>query len=270
MSNNPLFSRHGGPDVRDGRPAPTSQRGLTLVELLVAMTLGLLILLAISSIYIGSRQTFRMQEENARLQESGRYALEVLGRSIRQAGFWNMPISPVDTETKFEPIAGGAVITGTNAVSPVSDTLTVEYDGVVGQSDCEGNGVANAVVRETYRRSGNELQCDGNADGTHQALVSDIEDLQILYGIDTNADQSADRYVATPANWGQVVSARVCVQARSANGVNNAPQTFLNCGGAMGTLTGAAAFTTAAAGDFRLRRSFVATYNLRNRVSLVP
>jgi type IV pilus assembly protein PilW len=251
-----------------GCHSPTRQHGFSLVEILVAMTLGLLILLAISSIYIGSRQTFRMQEENARLQESGRYALEVLGRSIRQAGFWNMPINPVATATAFV----GTAITGVDGGAG-ADTVTVQYDGLAGDRDCEGNALgANAVVQDAYRLNNAELQCDGNADGTvdHQALVADIENVQVLYGIDTNADQSADRYVATPANWGQVVSARVCVQARSANGVNNAPQTFLNCGGALGTLTGAAAFTTAAAGDFRLRRSFVATYNLRNRVSLVP
>jgi type IV pilus assembly protein PilW len=97
--------------------------------------------------------------------------------------------------------------------------------------------------------------------------VDNLEDLQILYGIDTiGGDKSADQYVAAPGNWGQVVSARVCVQARSPNNVNNAPQRFLNCGGALGTATGGAAFTTAGAGDLRLRRTFIATINLRNRV----
>jgi len=246
-----------------------SQQGFSLVEMMVAITLGLLILLAISSIYLGSRQTFRMQDDNARLQETGRFALEVLGRSIRQAGFWNMPISPVATATAF----GGTAITGVNGSGSTADTVTVQYDGLTNDRDCEGNALgANAVVQDAYRLNNNELQCDGNADGTvdHQALVSDIEDVQILYGIDTTNDQSADRYVAAPGNWAQVVSARVCVQARSPNSVNNAPQRFLNCGGALGTATGGAAFTTAGANDLRLRRTFVATYNLRNRVTNVP
>lgn len=245
-----------------------SQLGLTLVEMMVAMTLGLLILLAISSIYIGSRQTYRMQDDNARLQETGRYAIEVLGRSIRQAGFWNMPISPVATATGFS----GTAVNGVNNTSPTSDRITVQYDGLAGDRDCEGTVLgANAVVTEQYRRNGTNLVCDGvDANTTFSPLVSDIEDVQILYGIDTNADQSADRYVAAPGNWNQVVSARVCVQASSANSVNNAPQRFLNCGGALGTATGAAAFTTAGANDLRLRRTFIATYNLRNRVTNVP
>lgn len=256
--------------VRIKRNSRTQQLGFTLVELMIAITLGLLILLAIGSIYIGSRQTFRMQEENARLQETGRYALEVMGRSIRQAGFWNMPIDPVATETAFV----GTPITGVNAASPTPDTVTVQYDGLTGDRDCEGTVLAaNAVITDAYSldAANSELECDGvDAGNVSQPLVADIEDVQILYGVDTNNDQSADRYMATPANWGQVVSARVCVQARSTNNVNNAPQTYLNCAGALGTAAGAAAMTTAGAGDLQLRRTFVATYNLRNRVTNVP
>lgn len=262
----PVLVGRGGHRLTGAGPA---QAGLTLVEMMVAMTLGLLILLAVSSIYIGSRQTFRMQDDNARLQETGRFALEVLGRSIRQAGFWNMPINPVATATAFV----GTPITGVNGAGAVPDTITVQYDGVAGDRDCEGNALAaNAVVQDAYRLNNSELQCDGNADATvdHQALVSDIEDVQILYGIDINNDQSVDQYTAAPANWNQVFSARVCVQARSANHVNNAPQRFLNCGGALGTASGGAEFTTAGANDRRLRRTFVATFNLRNRVSNVP
>lgn len=249
------------------------QSGLTLVELLIAMALGLLVLLAVVSLYVGSRQTFRIQEDSARLQETGRYAIETLGRSIRQAGFWNMPINPVSTATGF----GGVAINGTNGAT---DTVTVQYDVLVGDRDCEGTVIDAAlftaiggVVTETYSLNGNNLVCEGvDADAAASPLVSDVEDLQILYGLNTDNDprQSVDQYQATPANWAQVVSARVCIQARSANNVSNGPQRFLNCGGALGTAAGAAAFTNAAAGDNTLRRAFVATFNLRNRVSSVP
>jgi type IV pilus assembly protein PilW len=254
----------------------TNQSGLTLVELLIAMTLGLVILLAIGSIYLGSRQTFRMQDENARLQETGRYALEVLGRSIRQAGFWDMPISPVATATAF----GGTPITGTNGAAAAPDTVTVQYDWTNGARACDGSsaGAAGNRIQDGFSlNAAGQLQCEGQiaaapiAPGAGQALVDNLEDLQILYGIDTNNDQSVDQYVAAPpANWNQVLTARVCVQARSANQVNTAPQRFLNCCGALGAPNCGAAFTTAAAGDLFLRRTFVATYNLRNRVTNVP
>ena len=279
MSRPTCMKRNVGPNMLAGHDhGPASQLGLNLIELMISMALGLLVLLAISSIYIGSRQTFRLQENNARLQETGRFAIEVLGRSVRQAGYWNMPISPVNTATAFVPLAGGAVITGTDGTAGAPDTVTVQYDGLAGDRDCEGNVLAaNAVVQDAYRLNSSQLQCDGNADGTvdHQALVDDIEDVQILYGLTTPNDpfQSAVRYKAAPlaAEWPLVVSARVCVQARSANSVNSTPQRFLNCGGAMGTATGAAAFTTASGTNaLRLRRTFVATYNLRNRINIVP
>jgi type IV pilus assembly protein PilW len=275
MIPNLFIKCRGLPSVsRVMRRRPTRQQGLTLVELMIAMTLGLLILLAVASIYIGSRQTYRMQEENARLQETGRYALEALGRSIRQAGFWNMPINPVATATAFV----GTPITGTDGAAGAPDTVTVQYDGLIGDRDCEGTVLgANAVIAEAYSLNASNLVCDGNdALAAASPLVADIEDVQILYGIDTTPTdnfQSVGQYKATPtaAEWPFVVSARVCVQARSANSVNNAPQTFLNCAGAMGTAaSAAAAFTTAGANDLRLRRTFVATYNLRNRVTNVP
>lgn len=264
---------NGSSDFRPGFVSPPAMRatqhkqhGLSLVELMIAITLGLIILFAVIAVYTGSRQSFRMQEENARLQESGRFALEIVGRSARQAGFWNMPINPVATATGF----GGVPINGTNGAT---DTITVQYDGLAGDRDCEGTVLAaNAVVTEVYSiNANNELVCDGiDANAAASPLVGNVEDMQILYGSDTTGDQSANRYQAVPADWNRVVSVRVCLQMRSTNNVNAAPQRFLNCGGALGTAAGAAAFTNAAAGDSTLRRAFVATFNLRNRVNNVP
>ncbi len=131
------------------------------------------------------------------------------------------------------------------------------------------------MVTNTFNISGTNLQCNCNAGGV-QPLVANVEDLQVVYGIDTDVSgspnyQSADLYVAAPtaAQWPNVVTVRVCMLIRSANnGLTTSPQKYLNCAGALGTATGAAAFSTA--GDLRLHRSFVATYNLRNRVAASP
>jgi type IV pilus assembly protein PilW len=262
------------------RSAPLSgkarrQAGFSLVELMIAITLGLVVLLAVGSIYMGSRQTYRVQEDNARMQEAGRYALEVIGRSLRQAG--------ADGEMTFNPTAvtltcGAAApcnaITGTNGAT---DTLTVQYyagreelnAGNWITRDCTGGLVAfNTVIQNSFAVAGTNLNCTGSAGGT-QAMVSDVQDLQVVYGIDnTGNDQSADQYKAAPtaADWPNVVTARVCVLIQSANnGLTSAPQTYLNCAGALGTVPGST--TTAAAGDLRMHRSFVATYNLRNRIN---
>ncbi|MBZ0070059.1 MAG: PilW family protein, partial [Thiobacillus sp.] len=162
-----------------------------------------------------------------------------------------------------------------------SDTLIVQFyagreelnAGAWITRDCTGGVIASGnVVTNTFDLNGTDLRCTGGVGGA-QPLVSDIEDLQIIYGIDTSGDQSANQYVAAPtaAQWLQVVTARVCVQIRSANnGLAVTPQRFMNCAGALGTAVGAGAFTAAAAGDLRLHRSFVATYNLRNRINGAP
>lgn len=63
------------------------QSGLTLIELMISMTIGLVILGAVAYLYLGTRQTFRMAEGMSRIQENGRYAMEVLARDVRMAGY---------------------------------------------------------------------------------------------------------------------------------------------------------------------------------------
>jgi len=266
---------------------PRHQTGFSLVELMIAITLGLIVLLAVGSIYIGSLQTYRVQEDNARIQEAGRYALEVIGRSIRQAGA-NAEMNFNKTATELQCNVAGVcnAIGGVNGATVTDpDTLTVQFyagseeliAGLWIARDCTGGKVAlGVVVTNTFNITGTNLRCTGSVGGV-QPLIKNVEDLQVVYGIDdTDVSgnpnyRSADLYVAAPtaAQWPSVVTARVCVRIRSANnGLTTSPQKILNCAGALGTATGAAAFSTA--GDLRLHRSFVATFNLRNRVAAAP
>lgn len=64
------------------------QSGIALVELMIAMVLGLFLVGGILQIFASSRHTYRMHEATSRMQESGRMALEVLSRDIRMADFW--------------------------------------------------------------------------------------------------------------------------------------------------------------------------------------
>ena len=68
--------------------APRKQRGLTLVELMIAMTVGLVLLGGITSIMISSRQTYKVNEAMSRMQDSARYAFQVLSRDVRMAGYF--------------------------------------------------------------------------------------------------------------------------------------------------------------------------------------
>ncbi len=63
------------------------ESGVGLVEILVAMLLGLLLTMGMVQIFIGSKQAYRAQDALSRIQETGRYAMEVLTSNIRMAGF---------------------------------------------------------------------------------------------------------------------------------------------------------------------------------------
>lgn len=63
------------------------QQGFSLIEMMIAITIGLLLLAGLGTVYLGSRQTFRQQEAVARMQEGARYAFEVMTLDIRQAGY---------------------------------------------------------------------------------------------------------------------------------------------------------------------------------------
>ncbi len=61
-------------------------RGLTLVELMIALMLGLLVVGSASAIFISNRQTYRATEGLGRVQENGRIAFEMMARDLREAG----------------------------------------------------------------------------------------------------------------------------------------------------------------------------------------
>ncbi len=245
------------------------QIGFSLIEMMIAMALGLLLLLVISTVFVSSRQTFREQEDNARIQESGRFALEIMGRSIKQAGHVEVPFN--DFKVAFE----GTAITGTNGGAGVADTLTTQYEGVANvDQDCEGAlvDVTGRLIQNHFNldAANAELQCSGvisdtpaapGAPPTGNVLLENVEDLQVLYGVDTDANQSVDQYVTSPADWNQVLAVRLCVQVRSdKTNIVPAGTNYLNCNNAL----------VANAADRRMRRTFSATYNLRNRIHSLP
>lgn len=64
------------------------QGGVSLVELMVAVVIGLVLLAGITQLYLGSKRSYTALETLARLQENGRYAIDVLARDLRRAGYW--------------------------------------------------------------------------------------------------------------------------------------------------------------------------------------
>lgn len=63
------------------------QHGLSLIELMIAMMLGLLLMSGVVGVVINSKTSFIAVRESAMLQENGRYAIELLTQEIRMAGY---------------------------------------------------------------------------------------------------------------------------------------------------------------------------------------
>ena len=62
-------------------------RGVTLIELMIAMVISTIVLLGVATVYSSTKRSYKVQEEMARLQENARYAFNVMSRDIRGAGF---------------------------------------------------------------------------------------------------------------------------------------------------------------------------------------
>ncbi len=73
---------------QSARESLRRQHGVTLVELMVALALGLLITVAMLKVYVDASRMYRFNEGLARVQENGRFALEFIRRDARVAGFW--------------------------------------------------------------------------------------------------------------------------------------------------------------------------------------
>jgi len=108
---------------------PRRQRGFSIVEILLAMALSLILTLVVSQIYLGSKQTYLLQEAQSRLQENGRFALQILAKDIRRAGNMgclSIKKTPVVLANPTPTITPATSIMGYNANSdiisyPVSD-----------------------------------------------------------------------------------------------------------------------------------------------------
>jgi type IV pilus assembly protein PilW len=78
------------PIVQPSRERRHSQQGLTLIELMVALVISGLLILGAVSVYVQSRNTYRVNESVARLQETARYALDVVDAEVRMANYWGL------------------------------------------------------------------------------------------------------------------------------------------------------------------------------------
>jgi len=70
------------------RKIPGAEAGLSLIELMIAIVIGSVIMLGAATLFLQSKISYVQDEELARLQEGGRYAIRYLSRELSMAGFY--------------------------------------------------------------------------------------------------------------------------------------------------------------------------------------
>lgn len=110
------------------------QAGLTLVELMISITLGLIVLLAATALLLSSKSAYTSQDDGGRLQDSARYAMENMSRSLRQSAYENWDRG----EAQFAPFVTmpemPANLSGYDASSLKKDTTTPGIDSPLSTS----------------------------------------------------------------------------------------------------------------------------------------
>lgn len=274
------------------RVSARAQRGVTLVELMIGVTLGLLVIVAALGTFVFTRQSGEASGDALRLQQQAQNVFRVLRAQAAQTGSFAL----VD---RNDAVAGAAVsaqsgvadtaswaIEGTEGANGAADTLTISHSsqlpvaaaGVVMPDapdsrtvpNCldgvDANPAAGALIVSTFSLVGDRLACDANLDAppddlpSRQTLARGVEDFQLRYGVRNPftgevAYRLASELGTQPAvdpTWAQVQSLEVCLQLTGARGDNPRVGAVTGCDG------------QAVAADGRLRRVFREVVALRN------
>ncbi len=243
------------------------QQGLSIVELMIALVLSLVVMLVTTGIYVSNKQTYQFLDQYSLLQENGRFAIFFLREHILQSGF--------PRQAGVDPFP---VVPGNNTGPNGSDSITVQFQSAV---DCLNDVPAGALplkitqntfqILDTDGDGVSELVCNGNGlvagvNQPAQPLVDGIRNLQVEYGVDSDADGIANSYANSAVvelgtiggggpDWDNVVSVRVAVLVEGAANVLDQPL----------AITYNILGTPFVANDRTPRRVFTTTIPLRNK-----
>lgn len=138
----------------------TRQRGIGLIELLVALAIGSVLIVGAVYVYSQSRSTYRVSDAVSRLQEDARYALSIIEPDLQLAGYYGFSNSPDD----FKYISGGSTST------------------VVTASRMQAASAAVAGLPAGFQACGNNFAVD---------LVATVEGSNDAYTLGCAADAAA-------------------------------------------------------------------------------
>lgn len=119
------------------------QSGLTLVELMVAMTLSMVLLAGVMVLFSGNKISYRMQEGLSAIQDSGRYAMAQIKRDIESSGFGGCLTE--DLKVDIKPILAiyGSVVPA--YVGEFQNGIRITADNDVSGADVDGEAVVDGT-----------------------------------------------------------------------------------------------------------------------------
>lgn len=217
--------------------APTHQRGLTLIEVLIAITLGSIVLLSVGMMYQTARRTMALNEGLSNIQESARFTLEYLFRNGQYAGWNPQTIVGFATSTTLgvqlltEPLSNANIrpipsVYARSTSSAVTPAYAISEGGanpdrlalltrLSSDQDCYGSTRTGTYLQVfSVNKTNSTLDCTvytyaqtsytvGAAINGTQEISENITDLQIRYGIDSDGD-GATNYFASASSITQV------------------------------------------------------------------
>src|ERR1700722_19395966 len=126
-----------------------NQKGFTLLEIMIALTIGVFLTGALLTIVQTNRRVFGEQSQLAQMQDNERMAMTMMGDVIQSAGYFPDPVhnSLTSALTPVVPFAVGQSISGTSSVTAYGDQLQVRYrtagqDGIL---NCSGGSNTNPL-----------------------------------------------------------------------------------------------------------------------------
>lgn len=259
------------------------ERGATLIELLVGLTIGLLTISAGLGAIMVSRGITTTVSDTTTLQQQASYAFRVIGQQLRQAGGrpLNTAADPRDAATFVQPAAvtlsGLPPIAGLDAPTASQFIISLRYVNASESiypsppsstpiegyliSDCLGSnpGIASApIILNELRKNGTDLECS-NSTGNVQPIISNLVDLKIRYlqqKLNVADSQPQFRYASaanlSPTDWPEVYGIEVCIELEGEQVIDTVGAIYTKCDG-----------TTATRGN-KIRMVFKNIFHIRN------
>lgn len=213
-----------------------SASGFSLVELLLALAVGLLLILGISQVAISSRMTHAAQQAAMLLQDDARFVLGKLTQDIRQAGMFGcLDVASIENApAAFDRPVGWSDSGGSRSLTLVTADVgseggtpdwTVLSDcrgtarAYVGNGPLPGPGQVRFAIRQlTYSFEAGQLRVSTLAAPARAVLVDNVEAFDISFGMAASAAAGVQRYESTPADESLIRSVRLQMTLRDPTG----------------------------------------------------